>query len=125
MKKSELLRYIDQDLLDKLYGFCYHRTPSSHAAEELCSDIVFELVKTANTEGEIGEDELYAFVWRVARHVLADWFDKKNRKDNRTATGEPDAIFALLSDEEETEEREAAAHDREALRAVYRRLANL
>ena len=125
MKKSELLRYIDQDLLDKLYGFCYHRTPSSHAAEELCSDIVFELVKTANSEGEIGEGEVHAFIWRVARHVLADWFDKKSRKDSRTATGDPDAIFALLSDEDDTEERQARERDRETLRRIYRQIANL
>lgn len=125
MKKSELLRYIDQDLLDNLYGFCYHRTPSSHAAEELCSDIVFELVKSANSEGEIGEGEVHAFIWRVARHVLADWFDKKNRKDSRTATGDPDALFALLSDEDDTEEQQARERDRETLRRIYRRIANL
>ena len=125
MKKSELLRIINQDLLDSLYGFCYHRTPSSHAAEELCSDIVFELVKTANAEGEIGEGELYAFIWRVARHVYADWCEKQSRRACRSATGDADAIFALLSDEEDTEEREAAERDREALREVYRRMANL
>jgi len=125
MKKSELLRYIDQDLLDKLYGFCYHRTPSSHAAEELCSDIVFELVKSANSEGEIGEGEVHAFIWRVARHVLADWFDNKNRKDSRTATGDPDGLFALLSDEDDTEEQQTRERDRETLRRIYRRIANL
>lgn len=26
MKKSELLKTIDQELLDKLFGFCYTRT---------------------------------------------------------------------------------------------------
>ena len=125
MKKSELLRYIDQDLLDSLYGFCYHRTPSSHAAEELCSDIVYELVKTANTEGEIGEDELHAFIWRVARNAYADWSEKQHRRTARNITEDADTIFALLSDEGDTEEREAAERDREALRLIYRHLANL
>ena len=125
MKKSELLRIIDQSLLDNLYGFCYHRTPSSHAAEELCSDIVFELVKTANAEGEIGEDELYAFIWRVARNTYADWSTRQNRRASRSIADDADTILALLSDEEDTEEREAAERDREALRAVYRQLANL
>ena len=67
MKKEELLNYIDNELLEKLYGFCYARTDDSHMAQELCSDIVFELVKTANAEGEIGE--VYPFIWRVARNL--------------------------------------------------------
>ena len=125
MKKSELLRIIDQSLLDSLYGFCYHRTPSSHAAEELCSDIVFELVKTANAEGEIGEDELYAFIWRVARNTYADWSTRQNRRASRSIADDADTILALLSDEEDAEEREAAERDREVLRIVYHQLANL
>ena len=125
MKKSELLHNIDQELLDSLYGFCYRRTPSSHATEELCSDIVYELVKTANAEGEIGEEEIYAFIWRVARHVYADWSEKQHRHAARNITDDADAVFALLSDEGDTEEREEAERDREALRAVYRQLANL
>ena len=45
MKKSELLKIMNQELLDKLFGFCYARTADSHEAEELCSDIIFALVK--------------------------------------------------------------------------------
>ena len=51
MKKQELLNYFDDELLDKLFGFCYARTNDSCEAQELCSDIVFALVKTAHTDG--------------------------------------------------------------------------
>ena len=53
MKKQELLRQFDDDLLDKLFGFCYVRTNDSYEAQELCSDIVFALVRAVHTDGEI------------------------------------------------------------------------
>lgn len=131
MKKSHLLNIIDQELLDKLYGFCYRRTDNSHKAEELCSDIVYELIKTANTEGEIGTDEngdveaLYAFIWRVARNVYADFADHRRREISRTATGDTEALLTLLSDEDDTEELELLRRDAVYLSRIYRQIANL
>lgn len=55
MKKQELLKYFDDDLLDKLFGFCYARTNDSYKAQELCSDIVFSLVKAALIQMEKSE----------------------------------------------------------------------
>ena len=40
MEKKDLLNFIDDGLLEKLYGFCYARTNDSYEAEALCSDIV-------------------------------------------------------------------------------------
>ena len=125
MKKSELLQFIDQDLLDSLFGFCYQRTASAHAAEELCSDILFALVKAANSEGEIEDDMAHAFLWRVARNVYADYSSRRHRESCRAATGDPETLFALLSDEDDTAEKEAAERDRETLTQLYRRIANL
>ena len=34
MKKQDLLNYLDDDLLDKLFGFCYARTSGGYEAEE-------------------------------------------------------------------------------------------
>ncbi|MBD5080797.1 MAG: hypothetical protein HDT44_03415, partial [Ruminococcaceae bacterium] len=75
MNKKDLLKIIDNDLLDKLFGFCYVRTKDSLEAEELCSDIVFALVKSAQTEGEI--ESPYPFIWRTARNVYADFSKNK------------------------------------------------
>ena len=61
MKKQELLKIIDGNLLEKLSGFCYARTNDSYEAQDLCSDIIFALAKSAYTEGEI--ENLYPFVW--------------------------------------------------------------
>lgn len=76
MKKQELLKIMDENLMEKLFGFCYARTGDSQEARELCSDIVFELVNAANTEGDI--ENLYGFLWRIARNTYYDFANKKN-----------------------------------------------
>ena len=81
MKKQDLLKYFDDDLLDKLFGFCYARTNDSYEAEELCSDIIYALVKAAHSDGEI--ESIYPFIWRVARNVYAD-FSNNRRKHAET-----------------------------------------
>ena len=53
MEKQKLLKYFDDNLLDNLFGFCYARTKDSYEAQELCSDIIFALVKAAHTDGQI------------------------------------------------------------------------
>lgn len=45
MKKEEILKKLDSELLDKIMSFSYARTRDNYEAEELCSDIVYELVK--------------------------------------------------------------------------------
>ena len=118
MKKQDLLNYFDDDLLDKLFGFCYARTNDSYEAEELCSDILYALVKAAQTDGEI--QNVYSFIWRVARNVYADFSDKRRKKTDMTWTGDAEELFLTLADEEEDPD-----DTRELLTRVYRRIAFL
>ena len=119
MKKQELLNMIDESLLDALYGYCYPRTRDSYAACELCSDIVYALVKAANTDGEIAEP--YAFIWRVARNVYADFCKKRNRESAYGYMGDPDEALALIaSDRDDTDDAIM-----QLLPDVYRRIAYL
>ena len=118
MKKHELLNMIDESLLDALYGYCYPRTRDSYAARELCSDIVYALVKTANTDGEIAEP--YAFIWRVARNVYADYCKKRSESDAHGYMGDPQDAFATIADEQEQDE-----DDNELLGRVHKRIAYL
>ena len=78
MKKRDLLNFFDDNLLDKLFGFCYARTNDSYEAEELCSDIIYSLVKAANSDGEI--ESVYPFIWRVARNVYADFSNNRRKR---------------------------------------------
>ena len=117
MKKQELLKYFDEELLDKLFGFCYARTNDSHEAEILCSDIIFALVKSANTEGEI--ESVYSFIWKVARNVYANYSEKRRQRKERLYEGDSEELFLSIADEEESDE------SKESLEAVYRRIAFL
>lgn len=117
MKKQDLLKYFDDDLMEKLYGFCYVRTNDSYEAQDLCSDIIFALVKTAKTDGEI--TDLYSFVWRVAKNVYADFSKKKRQHTDTFYKGDSEEVLALIADEDRSDD------SNDLLAAVYRRIAFL
>jgi len=117
MKKTELLNYFDDILLDKLFRFCYARTNDSLEAEELCSDIVFALVKAANTDGEI--ESIYPFIWRVVRNVYADFSDNRRKLAALRYEGNPEEILL------ETADKDTGDDTDELLTSVYRRIAFL
>ncbi len=117
MKKQELLKAIDDELLEKLFEFCYARTSDSYEAQELCSDIIFALIKAANTNGEI--DNLYPFIWRVARNVYADFCDNRRRHADMYYEGDSDGILPFIADAETEDNSD------ELLSAVYRRISFL
>lgn len=116
MKKQEILNYLDEELMDKLFGYCYARTSDSYEAQELSSDIIYALVKTARGEGEISN--LYPFIWKVARNVYADFIKQKKQRQEVFHAGNPEDVFALLSDEKDDKSREQ-------LETVYRQIAFL
>lgn len=118
MKKQELLQKIDNELIEKLYGFCYARTNDSYEAQDLCSDILYALIKTAAGEGEIRD--LYGFIWRVARNVYADFSEKRRREADARISEDPEEILSTIPAEEEVED-----DTEEMLRAVYRRISYL
>lgn len=117
MKKQDLLKIVDQELLDKLFGFCYARTSDSREAQELCSDIMLELVKAANAEGEIRN--LYGFLWRIARNKYADFSEKKRRQSETSCEGDPEDVFRLMASPQGQDDTQ------ELLKSVYRQIAFL
>lgn len=117
MEKQELLKIMDDELLDKLFGFCYARTKDGHEAQELCSDIVFALVKTAHSEGDI--TDIYPFIWRVARNVYADFCSKRRKNADIFYQGDPSDVFPSVLED---------AHDNsneELLQNIYRQISFL
>lgn len=117
MRKQELLNYFDDELLEKLFGFCYARTNDSYEAQELCSDIIFALIKAAHTDGEISN--LYPFIWKVARNVYADFSNNRRRQADTFYDGSADEIFPFIANTEKEDNSD------ELLGAVYRRIAFL
>ena len=117
MRKQDLLKYFDDNLLDKLFGFCYARTNDSYEAEELCSDIIYALVKAANSDGEI--ESVYPFIWRVARNVYADFSKNRRKRTEAVYEGNPEEILLRLAEEDYSDDTS------ELLKSVYRRMAFL
>ena len=117
MKKQDLLKYLDDNLLDKLFGFCYARTNDSYEAEELCSDIIYALVKTAQTDGEI--ESVYPFIWRVARNVYADFSNKRRKHTETVYEGDSEEILSRIAEEDYLDDTA------KLLTSVYRRIAFL
>lgn len=117
MKKQELRNLLDASLLDRLFGFCYARTSDSYEAQELCSDIIFELVKTSGREGDI--QDANAFIWRTARNVYADFCDRRKKRDAVSYPGDPSDVLSQLAAEEADEDCD------EQLQAIYRQISFL
>ncbi len=117
MKKQDLPNYINDDLLNNIFGFCYTRTNDSYEAEELCSDIVYALMKASRSDGEI--ENLHAFIWRVARNVYADFSDKKRKRSDTVYDGDPETVLMNVAEENEFDNTD------ELLTSVYRRIAFL
>ena len=117
MKKHELLKLIDGELLEKLFGFCYARTNDSFAAQELCSDIVFALIKAAGADGNISDP--YPFIWKVARNVYADFSGDRKRRAELFYEGDPAEVLPFIASPEKN------SRDDELLNTIYRRIAFL
>ncbi len=83
MKKIHLVERIDKELLESLTGYSYKRTRNSQEAEELCSDIVFEIIKASKGEGDI--TNVNAFIWSIAQKTYADFVKRKAVERQRTS----------------------------------------
>lgn len=116
MNKHDLLKFVDDVLLDRLFRFCYVRTNDSYEAEELCSDVVYALMKTAHTDGEIKNAN--SFIWKIAHNVYADFSEKRKKRS--------DILYIQDVEEPIYEPEETVSDDtKDLLTAVYRRIAFL
>jgi len=117
MKKQELIKLLDREMLDRLFGFCYARTNNSHEAEDLSSDITLEILKQAKTDGEIENAE--AYVWRVAHNVYAKYSEKRRAERERSYEGDADEYLNNIADEGVSDS------DEEDLKSIFRAISFL
>ena len=75
MNDSELNEKIT-DASKTVFSYCRARTNSRQDAEELCQDILLELVKSYGSIREKGA--FYGFMWAVAGNVYKQWLRKKS-----------------------------------------------
>ena len=118
MDKRDLPNLLTERVLERIFSFAYHRTRDSYEAEELCSDILYAIVKTSRSAGEIAEPS--AFIWKTARNVYADHARRRRTDADRSYTGDHEALLLSVADEED-----GAESDEERLSFLCRRIAFL
>lgn len=118
MKRTELPKMIDADLIDRVYRYCYARTSCSHEAEYLCSDILYAVVKSCHDDKEV--DNPIGYFWSVAHNVYADYC-KKRRVQSETTIEMPNELWEMMPDNDADD----AASDEQLLSSIYRQISNL
>lgn len=127
MHTKELLERLNQELLEKLYGFAYTRCQNHHEAEDLCSEIMVQLLKSIQRGSEIEKFE--AFCWKVAHNVYADFCEKRKKQQTLVMTQEEFEQFPMvqvnpveeyLTDIHEKEQMDAIIHHIAFLGKIYR-----
>jgi len=112
---------LNDDLLDKLFGWSYNRLRRREAAEELTQEICLRLLEAAARAERI--ENIWAWIWSVARYTLI-----KYQRDNGRFEFDIDDFETLASydDTEETilqnEEINALRHAVSELSGKYREI---
>ena len=75
MTKSEMTALLENEYIPKILGFSYQKVNTPADAEDLASDIVFEVIKSVNSGRPI--DNMNAFVWSVSNHTFCKWLRSK------------------------------------------------
>lgn len=122
MHTKELLERLNQELLEKLYGFSYARCQNHHEAEDLCSEIMVQLVKSIQRGSKIEKFE--PFCWRVAHNVYADFCEKRRKQQTLVVTQEEFEQLPLIQ-VNPVEEYLTDNQEKEQMEDIIRRIAFL
>ena len=104
MDRIKLEQRITENM-KSVFGFALTRLGNVKEAEELASDILYALLRSA--ENLKDEERFYGFLWKIAENVLADYLRKKSRSASRTGeldgtiAGEPDTVLEEIVRQEE------------------------
>ena len=131
MDKQNADRIITE-YLQRIYGFALSKTRDSYEAEELASDITYEVYLSLLRDGMIYN--VNAYIWRISSFVFARWVEKKNKVRERggvsvdevmeQATKTGAKIPIALIDTIDAERAERAAHE-DSLKLLRREIAYL
>ena len=80
---SVKLEQLITENMKSIFGYALTRLGDVTEAEELTSDILYEIIKSAGNLKD--EERFYGFMWRIAGNVYADHLRKKSRNTSRTA----------------------------------------
>ncbi len=104
MDRIKLEQRITENM-KSIFGFALTRLENVKESEELASDILYALIRSA--ENLKDEDRFYGFMWKIAENVYTDYLRRKSRNAERTAeldgeiAGEPDSVLEEIVRKEE------------------------
>ena len=87
-EKSRLAESYGQEYMGKIFYYCLRKTGDSHEAEELASDITYQIL-TALHEG-VDVLNFPAWVWQIARNRYALWAKTRHRRGEYESFIDPD-----------------------------------
>lgn len=86
MHTKEFLDALDGGLMEKLYGFCYSRCQNHYEADDLCQEILLQLLKSMDRGTKI--QNLESYCWRIAHNVYADFCENRSKQRQYVVTQE-------------------------------------
>ena len=128
MDKQNADRIITE-YLQRIYGFALSKTRDSYEAEELASDITYEVYLSLLRDGMIYN--VNSYIWRISSFVFARWVEKKSQVRERGGISVDEVMEQVaktgarmplaLIDTEDAERAERAAHEDSLrlLRIIY------
>ena len=91
--------------MKSIFAFALTRLGNVAEAEYLASDIIYEIVRSAQNLKD--ETRSYGFIWKIAENTYMDYLRKKTKNANRTvelneniADGDESAIEGMIKKEE-------------------------
>ncbi len=87
-EQTNLAEIYGQEYMGKIFYYCLRKTGDSHEAEELASDITFQILTALHN----GVDILNfpAWVWQIARNRYALWAKTRRRRGETESFIDPD-----------------------------------
>ncbi len=95
MEKAAADRIITE-YVSKIYGFALSKTGNSRAAEELASDITYEVYLSLLRDGTIYN--INAYIWRISSFVYAR-FAERERKRQAKSSGSLEKIHTMIAED--------------------------
>ena len=115
MNRDETISLLcEKTFLDQLFGYAYSRCATSQDTEDLCSEIILQILKAIRNTEHI--EHFYAFAWSVARRTYADFCKKRKQWSDLVAVDDSEAIQNSLTFSD------AAVADRVEQTILYRRI---
>lgn len=82
MDSTKLEQLITENM-KSIFGFALARLRNANKAEELASEILYEIIRSA--QNLKNEERFYGFMWRIAENTYMDYLRRKSRNESRAA----------------------------------------